>query len=265
MPDLMVLRADAAFMLGERMRRFDPSADRDTILTQVDAIVLDLQIIAAATLLVDGNPQNFLLNLCRAAENGRRLLELLRSRGLAPPPARKNEPLVCALAAGHFTLADAVAAVSATDWQKEEEYEDEFLWARVLQELARQGSPSRPAMEHLLAPLEEVGRDAYASRCGLARALLAGDRDAFAEHFTTAWLEYEEQTEKRARSFATPVTAFAPHRFLWLEGLGLLRLGERVGFQLTDTEYRYCPPLARVPIKARYNGDWAIPVQQPRP
>lgn len=261
MPDLMVLRADAAFMLGERMRQFDPGADRDTLLTQVEAIVSDLQIIAAATLLVDGNPQHFHLNLCRAAENGRRLLDLLRTRGLAPPPARKNAPLLCALAAGHFPLADAIAAVSPTEWRKEEEYEDEFLWARVLQELARQGASSRPVVEHLLASLEKVAPDASASRCGLARALLEGERNDFAEHFATARMEYEEQTEKRARAFATPVTAFAPHRFLWLEGLGLLRLGERAGLQLADTEYRYCPPLARVTLKARYTGDWAIQVQ----
>ncbi|MCY1082304.1 Imm49 family immunity protein [Archangium lansingense] len=264
MPDLMALRADAASMLAERMRRFDPGEDRVTLLTQVDAIVLDLQLIAAATLLVDGNTQHFLLNLCRAAENGRRLLELLRTRALAPPPARKNGPLVCALAAGHFALANAVAAVSPTEWQKKEEYEDEFLWARVLQELARQEPPSRPTLEHLLTRLEEVGQDTYASRCGLTRALLSGDRDAFAEHFATALMEYEEETETRARSFATPVTAFAPHRFLWLEGLGLLRLGERAGFQLTETEYRYCPPLARVPMAVQYNGDWGIRVQ-PRP
>jgi hypothetical protein len=264
MPDLMVLRADAASMLAERMRRFDPGADRDTLLAQVDAIVLDLQIIAAATLLVDGNAQHFLLNLCRAAENGRRLLELLRTRALAPPLARKNGPLVCALAAGHFALASAVSRVSPTEWRKEEEYEDEFLWARVLQELARQESPSLPAVEHLLAHLEEVGEDTYASRSGVARALLSGDRDAFAENFATARLEYEEETETRASSFATPITAFAPHRFLWLEGLGLLRLGERAGIQLADTEYRYCPPLARVPMTLQYNGDWGIRVQ-PRP
>ncbi|MBJ6764554.1 hypothetical protein JGU66_27615 [Myxococcaceae bacterium JPH2] len=80
-----------------------------------------------------------------------------------------------------------------------------------------------------------------------------------------ARLEYEAQTETRARSFATPVTSFAPHRFLWLEGLGLLRLAERVGLQLMDTEYRYCPRLSRVPMKARYLGDWAIPVQRTHP
>ncbi|QRK14254.1 hypothetical protein JQX13_04345 [Archangium violaceum] len=151
--------------------------------------------------------------------------------------------------------------MSPTEWQKQEEYEDEFLWARVLQELARQDHPSLPSLECLLTRLEEVGQEAHASRCGLVRALLSGNQSAFAEYFATARMEYEEETEKRARAFATPVTAFAPHRFLWLEGLGLLRLGERAGFQLTDMMYRYCPPLARVPMKVRYTGDWAIRTQ----
>ncbi|MBZ4417574.1 hypothetical protein [Myxococcus sp. RHSTA-1-4] len=258
MARLISLRADAAASLGERLRRLNPGADRPRLLAWLDGVTLDFHIIAVATLLVDGNPQGFFLNLCRMAENARRMQELLKGRGLAPPPARRDTPLLGALAAGHFALADAVAAGSATQWQQGAEYEDEFLWARALQLLARTPPPSPVALEHVLVPLEQVGKESYSSRVALARALVAQDRAGFAEAFAAACLDHGITIEKRARSVATPVTAFAPHRFIWLEGLALLRLAERAGIAPEDTDFRYCPPLARVPMTVTYSGDWAL-------
>ncbi|WP_224363360.1 Imm49 family immunity protein [Hyalangium versicolor] len=243
------------------MDDFRTSADRDTLLAQVQDIVHCLHLIGVATLLVDGNPQGFFLNLCRAAENGRRLLALLHSRQLTPPPASWNMPLLAALAAGNFPQADAIVSVSTTTWQHVEvrEYEDEFLWAVILQSLARAKPAPASTLEPLIARLEKVSKKEYGSRCALARAMLAQDADAFAQAFSATRLDYEIQTEKAAKEFGTPVTPFAPHRFLWLEGLALLRLAERAGLVLEDADYRYCPPLARVPMTARYADDWAIP------
>ena len=258
MARLISLRADAAASLGERLSRFDPAADRPRLLAWLDAAVQELHVIAVATLLVDGNPQGFFLNLCRMAENGRRMQGLLGSRGLAPPPARRNTPLLGALAAGHFALAEAVAASSATQWQQGAEYEAEFLWARALQLLARTPPAPSVALERVLVPLEQVGKEPYASRVSLARALAAADRAGFAEAFAAACLDHGISIEKRARSVSTPVTSFAPHRFIWLEGLALLRLAERAGIAPEDTDFRYCPPLARVPMTVTYSGDWAL-------
>ena len=53
------------------------------------------------------------------------------------------------------------------------------------------------------------------------------------------------------------MTAFAPHRFLWLEGLALLRLGEQAGLHV-EGELRFCPRLARVRMLVPYEGDYAI-------
>ena len=259
MPNLMSLRSDAAGELGKLMERFQPGADRDTLLSHLELIVRDLHIIAVATLLVDGNSQGFFLNLCRAAENWRRLHGLLRSRKLAPPPTTKTVPLLAALAAGHFELAHALATAPTAERLEREEYEDEYLWASILRLLARQPPASTTAVKPLVTQLHKANKKEYGNRCDLVLALLAKDRDTFAEAFEKARLDYELKTEKQAANFASPVTAFAPHRFLWLEGLALLRLAERAGFVLEDADYKYCPPLARVPMTAKYAGDWAIP------
>lgn len=264
MPDLMSLRSDAAAELGKLLQRFQPGAERDALLSQVDTIVRDLHLIAVATLLVDGNSQGFFLNLCRAAENWRRLLALLRSRQLAPPPATKTVPLLAALAAGHFELAGALASVPAAERLEGEEYEEEYLWASILRHLARPPPPAASTVKPLLTQLHKANKKEYGHRHDAVQALLAKDAEAFAKAFEQAQLDYELHTEKRAANFATPVTAFAPHRFLWLEGLALLRLAGRAGIAPEAADYKYCPPLARVPMTAKYAGDWAIPaVKEP--
>jgi len=259
MPNLMSLRSDAAAEFGKLMERFQPRVDRDTLLSQLELIVRDLHIIAVATLLVDGNSQGFFLNLCRAAENWRRLHGLLHSRKLAPPPTTKTVPLLAALAAGHFELAHALATAPTAERLEGAEYDDEYLWASLLRLLARQPPAEAATVTPLLTRLRKANKKEYGHRCDLVLALLANDRDSFAQAFEKARLDYELATEKRAANFATPVTSFAPHRFLWLEGLALLRLAERAGFVLEDADYKYCPPLARVPMTAKYAGDWAIP------
>ncbi len=257
MIDLRALRADAARALGEVMDGFRPGASTEELLRQHDAVSLHLHTIAVACLLVDGDAQKLFLNLTRCAENGLLFLKLLRRRALPLPAASKNVPLLAALAAGDFERAAAISVASRDDRDEEgREYETEFLWARALQLLAAPRADAA-AVEPILARLVELDPGAYADRAGAVRALLAGDAAAFEEAIAGAALAYEQVTEARARSFTTPVTTFAPHRFVWLEGLALLRLGERAGLRV-ERELKYCPRLARVPMTAHYDGDWAI-------
>ena len=258
MADLRSLRLDAMGALGGVMASFDAGASAETLLEQFEQVTLGFHTLAAASLLVDGNSEKFFLNLTRCAENGRRFLKVLRRRGLPLPRASRNVPLLAALACADFARAAELADLSRQDLDvAHQEYEHEFLWARALQLLTR-APPVAADVEPVLAALEPLAPDA-ADRIGAVRALLGGDADGFAQAMKAAARQYELETEKRARSFTTPVTTFAPHRFLWLEGLALLRLGERAGLVVED-ELRYCPRLARVPMTARYEGDWAIEI-----
>jgi hypothetical protein len=256
MPDLRDLRAAAAYELGELMDGFRRGADAATLRAQYRDVARHLHTVAVACLLVDGDPQKLFLNLVRCAENGRRFLALLRERALELPPASWDLPLQAALAAGDLERAGAVARLSRdTRDAAASEYEDEFLWAAVLQGLAR-GAPAaevRPTLARLL----EVAPDRRAARAAVVDALLERDATRFAEAFTAAHAEHSAEVEERARSLTTP-SWFTPHRFLWLEGLALLRLAERAGVGL-DAELPHCPRLARVKMTAGYDGDWAIP------
>lgn len=256
--DFRNLREDSAAALGLLLGQVTADASRADLVRDVGAVCQHLHTLGVASLLVDGYPKDFFLNLGRAGESWRRLLSLLRARGEAPPPVTRLEPLLGTVAAGHWELARHIVRDSATQRQVEaQEYEDDADWALLLQQLIapREDAPGRT--EELLARLERSGADTHAERLEVARALLQKDARAFFEAFETVRLVHGQQTEKLANSFSTPVDRFAPYRYIWFEGLALLRLGERSGLSSAE-RFLYCPPLARVHMHVPVDEDWIV-------
>ncbi|HYO71668.1 MAG TPA: hypothetical protein VEU33_36875 [Archangium sp.] len=254
--DFALLRENAGTAVPVLIAHIDPEGERDSLVEHVRELCRCFVNIAAATLLLEGRSQPFFLNLCRAAENWRRLLVHLERRKLQPPPASWGlTPLSGVIAAGHWSLAAEVAERLPVQWQKEEEYAVEFAWASTLGALvlhAQRGVDPSPQLDNLA----RAARD----NCWLvlAQALVEADSSAFASAFTDALAVHEARTEARARSFTTREDHFAAHRYLWFEGLALLRLARKRGLDIPNVRYRYCPPLAQVPMTERYQGDWAV-------
>lgn len=257
--NLRALREDAAQALGEAMDGFRRGADARVLHAQSEEVALHFVTIAAACLLVDGNSQKFLMNLVRCAENGRQFLRLMRSRELDLPSASKNISLLAALTAADFERAAQIASLSRTTRNEaQHEYEDEFLWASILNGLAATPlASSRDDVESALEGVVEIAPAVYESRAEAVRALLARDGEAFEDAMTRAAREYGIWAEDQVGSPSTSLREFAPHRFIWLEGLALLRLAERAGMGLVF-HLDYCPRLARVPMTEVYEGDWSI-------
>ncbi|MFP2907953.1 hypothetical protein ACLESD_23460 [Pyxidicoccus sp. 3LFB2] len=256
--DFRGLRQDSALALELLLGRIHPEASRDELVRDMMSACVCFHTLGVASLLVDGYPKDFFLNLGRAGESWRRLLALLRSRGESPPPATWQEPLLGAVAAGHWELARRIAQDSATERQPEaDEYEDEFDWAVLLRELIapREEGPERT--DALVASLERSGAETCAERLELVYALRQRDAPAFFKAFEATRLAHGQQTEKLANSFTTDVERFAPHRYVWFEGLALLRLGERAGFESPE-RYLYCPPLARVRMAVPVDEEWVV-------
>ncbi|NMO17679.1 immunity 49 family protein [Pyxidicoccus fallax] len=208
------------------------------------------------TLLLDGSPQYLFYHLGCAAENWRRLLLHLRTREAALPPASDNIPLLGAVAASYWDLARDLCRVSASQ-RGEDEYEDEFAWAHLLQEFIALPDGGTFSQD-LLRQHERVLAESQADRLEVFRALLAGDRSRFLTALERVLHQHEEETEAQAVRLGTSPDQFVAYRFIWFEGLALLRLAERRGMRI-DEPLRYCPPLARIPMKMEYDGDWALP------
>jgi hypothetical protein len=252
--NLRAIRADAMDGLEELFAGFRRDAEREELLRFYRQMSHGFVSVAVTTLLLDGQTQFFQLNLARLAENGVRLLRLFRSRGLDLPPASEDLPLRTALTVGDFARADAIATLSRAT-RTEDEYEGEFLWARVLQllSLAKYDVSGLHALLDQLAAADED----YEDRVAACRALLARDARAFEHAMFATHGAHGQKTEERAASFTTPAREFAPFRFVWIEGLALLRLGERAGVSM-ERDLRYCPHLARVPMAVKYEGDWTL-------
>lgn len=256
MAKLAALREDSGRAILQLMRQVDPTASRDLLVRTVDELCVHFHVVAVATLLVDGNPQGFFLNLCRAAENWRRLLTHCRLKQWALPASRHMDPLLGAVAAGHWSLARQVAELSETRWLPDEEYRSEHARAQLFHVLVSPGT--RDVVIPRVEALEGLGLEPEADRAACARALLDGDADTFSAAFKHAVLVHGEDIEKRAKLFTTPVTRFAPKRAIWLEGLAWLRLSERADIASFDEHFQYCPPLARTPMTSQYAGDWVV-------
>ncbi|MCY1073683.1 hypothetical protein [Archangium lansingense] len=214
--------------------------------------------LATTTLLIDASPQYFFYNLYCAAENWRRLLTHLHSQGAALPPASDNTPLLGAVAAEQWGLARALCGLSATV-RGAEEYEDEFAWAHLLQELI--ALPVGAAFpEVLLSRYASVLEESQADRLELFRALLAADGSRFFAAFQRVLQSHERETEAQAVGFGTSPDKFVAYRFIWFEGLALLRLAERAGLKSQEA-FLYCPPLARVAMTMACDNDWALPFE----
>ncbi|WNG32197.1 hypothetical protein F0U60_00190 [Archangium minus] len=253
--DLASQAERSADALSSLLGGIDSGRGRDRTLKQFEAVCLHLHTLAAAFLLVEGEPQAFHEELCRAAWQWRRLLRIQHSQGWLPPPASRNMPLLGAVLAGHWDLARDVAALSTTTWQQGEEYEDDACWAILLQEvvLARADGPSR--IDALLAKLEQLGGEQNEHRCAWVRSLSALNASSLADSFVALHAIHGEQIERRVLSMTASAEKLAPYRYLWFEGLALLSLSARAGLPVREGYFKYCPPLARVPMERPFRED----------
>jgi hypothetical protein len=251
------LRDGAAETLEATLEAFAPGAPRERLIEDVQAICRALHTTGVSMLLVEGKPQEYFLDLCRAAENWRRLLEHLRGRELEAPPASYLAPLYGAMAAGEWELARGVAVAVATRWQPGEEYEDDFDWAALIHRCV--AGAGQAQLAPYVGSLRRSGQEAYGERLEVLQAIWSGDREAFLAAFRAVLAVHGEDMEEAVQSFNTGKLDLAPYRFVWLEGLALLRLAEEAGLETSSERFLYCPPLARVRRTVEYQRDQAIP------
>lgn len=255
--DLAQLREEAADSLDILFDDAFPEVLEEGSVEELTGLVREacvyFHVLGVTTLLLDASPQHFFYQLGCAAENWRRLLLHLRDQGAALPPTSDHAPLLGAVAAGYWELARGLCQVSATE-RGDEEYEDEFAWARLLQELIALpagGTLSEEVLQRHRPAIEESQPD----RLEVLLALMAKDRSRFADALARLIPRHAAETEALEAS-ASPEERVA-YRFIWFEGLALLRLAERAGLTVEEP-LLYCPPLARVPMKLEYDGDWAL-------
>jgi hypothetical protein len=215
--------------------------------------------LATASLLANMKPTLFFQNLRRSAENWRRYLISSRDHYNTPSPLHYNAPLYAAILTEDRTLLNELKQTMPTQWQKGEEYEDKFhvSWLHLL--LSINGCQLDKNIEQHLLGLENCAPDndqveLFKTLLGLEELL----EEDFWSQFEHCLYAYEEMVEKRVSAMTTSVTQFAPHRFIWFEGLTWIRLAAKKGFKLPTSHYLFCPDEALEKTTENYLNDWLI-------
>jgi hypothetical protein len=215
----------------------------------------DFEVLAVGSLLLDAKPESFFLNLCRAAENWKRYLEHRSLMKWSPAPATLLSPLVGAVVASQWQLMAKLAELASAGGKREGDYDDEYLYARLVIELIKAGGRRAPQVNLAAAALAEADGGLFAGRLAVIQALLSGDADALQKSFADAVADYDNTIQEQAKMITIDPRKLEPKKYIWLEGLAFLRLAELTGMKITD-QYLYCPPLARSVLTRPYAGDW---------
>jgi len=212
--------------------------------------------LAIMSLLVKADSDLFYHNLIRSGIARETYLQRLKSEGIDQDhhlASGRYEPLIDAIAADDMALALRIVDLSPTEWRKGHEYEDDYCYAQILHRLAQEMPPEHEILL-LLEQFESYLEGEPSARLDVCKALVERDQDAFDETFDALLDEQEAKiaADKAQGQMEDPVVI--AQRQVFIEGLAILRLAEGRGLT-TQLDYRYCPSLARVPMRAPFPGE----------
>jgi hypothetical protein len=247
------LSFDAAFWLaGVR----NPEYSMETLGDLTVEVCGKLRALGIMTLLTKADTDTFCHNLIRSGMARQTYLRRCRESGLMEDHHRASgryEPLMDAIAAGDLGLAARIAALSPTDWMDGHEYEDDYCYAQLLHMLVA-GEPDEAKAAALTARFEAYMEGRPNPRLDVARSLWERNQDGFSAGFEPLLRERETRIARDVERGAFQKPEVIAERRVFVEGLALLRLAEIRGLA-TETEYRFCPSLARRPMSRAFPGE----------
>jgi hypothetical protein len=245
------LSYDIAFTLGAVS---DPSHPFDTLGATTIEVCDKLRAIAVMVLLVKADTDRFHHNLIRSALARERYLARCLQEGAVSDHHRasgRSGALLDAITAVQLDLAARIAALSPADMLVGHEYEDDYCFAQAIH---RWLLPSPPDDE-VTALLDRF--EAYRpedARIGVCRALSARDQAAFDAAFDELLVQRDADIEEAKARASERDPVVEAHRLVYVDGLALLRLAGLRGLA-TRPDYRFCPSLARLPMRAPFPGE----------
>jgi hypothetical protein len=234
----------------------DPKYPVDELGTLSLELASKLRALGIMALLAKGNSDLFYHNLIRGGIAREIYLQRLKNEGIDKDHHRASgryESLLDAVVAGDMALARRIVDLSPTEWQKGHEYEDDYCYAQILHRLVQE-TPPEQEITPLLNQFEAYLEDEPSARLDVCKALMERDQDAFDEAFDALLKEQEAKiaADKARCQMEDPIVI--AQRQVFVEGLAILRLAEGRGLT-TQSVYRYCPSLARVPMRTPFPGE----------
>ena len=219
-------------------------------------VTAKLRAAAIMALLGKGDSDAFFHNLIRSARCRIAYLQRLSDAGVSGDHHQASgrvDPFLDAVAAADFESARQIVARSPREWLQGHEYEDDFCYAQIVHGLITIPT-DLTRLETLFEQFERVLDGQPDARLDVCRAIARRDQAAFDEAFEALLAQRTRQIDaEKARKKIEEPTMIA-ERQVYVDGLALLQIATRLKFA-TQSEYLYCPSLARVPMQRPFPGE----------
>jgi hypothetical protein len=169
----------------------------------------------------------------------------------------KSMPFFDAVACGDTSSAARIASAARREWNREEEYEDDFLYISLL--MTRFLSDPGQATARLMAEYERALEGAEDARFKVCRSLVDGDAKGFEEglqDLISARREYYREGVKRDEILEEES---ATEGQLFVEGVALVRLAMTSGLRV-QRNFMFIPSLVfKESLSAYEESSWRAP------
>jgi hypothetical protein len=226
-----------------------------------DELYSNYRILAVCAVLLDGDTDSFYHTLAKSGHV--RAYFLARCQAMPewrnPYGATGNgNAFFDVVAAHHFELAQEIVALSPKLWWEGEEYEDDFCFVFFFHLLVQNDSNKRHELRATLEQFEASLQGEESAKLKICHALFENDQDAFDGAFEVFLDEREaELAEEREKFFPDERIVYRTRSRIYIEALAILNIANSIGLK-TESEYRYCPLLARLPMRVPFPTERVI-------
>lgn len=213
-----------------------------------------LRALACVQLLGSGNADNFHHNLIRSGMARKHYLQRCLEANALDDHFRGSGRYLAfcdALAAGDIELARHIAILSPVSILRGHEYLDDHCYGCILHFILLD---RREEARALLGPFLDFLEGQANGRYLISTALLAGSQIDFDRAFETLLQDRQNEIAENVKRGEIESPHIVAGRRVFIEGLAILRLAEHLGLK-TETEYLFCPSIARVPMEKPFPGE----------
>ena len=199
--------------------------------------------LACCAALLEADTDSFFLYLGNAANARLDFLEKAKGREIPPRYLALSKDLgfTCAVAAEDWPVAEAISALSNTEHTDTVEYEDDFLFFRVLHLLLT--NPDDVAgIERHLTRWAEVLEGEESGFLQVCTAMCGRDQDGYADAYEALHDARESQLDAYSAEVSADAELLAIERGVFIDALAVARLAERLGLR-TPGVYAMAPDL----------------------
>jgi hypothetical protein len=231
--------------------------DADRLGEATEDICAQYRAMAICGFALEGDVDEFFHWLIHSPLTRRYYLTTVRDRPLPPSiytRASFADPMLDAIAAKQWKLANDLGELSSAKWQQRFEYEDDFCYFDFLRKAV---APKAEGVTAVLRTWRDALEGAADDRLDVVEAIHGRQRGAFEDNVQKLLAVHEAKARvmvhPATRSSLASELSFFPNRWISIEGLALLAIGEQVGL-IVPGELDACPRALRVASYAPFTS-----------